>query len=97
MNVFAVFHENPREDPFDAQIHVDLGDNVYTLSDRLLLIRAPDEVPDSIAERMGFTRESGEADPAAQRLGVVFKLNASHLGFYHSGLWDWLREAREIA
>lgn len=95
MNVFAVYHEQPREDPFDAQIKVDLGNDVLVLSDQLLLIRSHDEAPDNIADRMGFTRDENEPD-APPRLGVVLKLNASHLGYYHTHLWDWLREARVL-
>ena len=96
MNVFAVFHEQPREDPFEEDVLGQFGEDALVLSDRLLLVRSHDEVPDNIAERMGFARGESEAE-AAPRIGVVLKLNASHEGYYYSHLWDWLRQARELA
>ncbi len=66
-----------------------LGNEVFRLSDRALLVRSYVDNPKVLSDLTGMSSES-ESPP----VGVVFKLNGSYHGYYHKDLWDWLAENR---
>ena len=58
--------------------------DAYQLKDNVFLIRSTVTSPDTVGIDLGLTGETGS------RIGVVFKLNGSHAGYYYQKVWEWL-------
>ncbi len=85
MNVFVLFHEEDRTEALEQAIKDKFGsDNVYPFTDNLVLVRSPAANPATFSG-VGIGEDEGT--------GVIFKLNASHHGFYRREFWQWLKEA----
>ena len=62
------------------------AENVYRLSDAVLLLRGPFANPDSLMNVLQLSEEANT--------GVVFRLNGSYSGYHYERLWDWLKAGR---
>ncbi len=89
MNLFAViFEDSMPSDILDiAETQPMRGG--FQLSDQMIVVQSYAENPKVISDILGMT--GPEESP---KIGVVFKLNGSHSGYFHADLWDWLAEAR---
>ena len=87
MNIFiGIFEEPPNEDAMSEA--KEYFDGLYVIDDDTLLIH--DKIldsPASVKKFFGLDEDSGTE-------GVIFKLNGSYSGYYDSGLWEWMRQAR---
>ena len=88
MNIFVFFHEDERSEAVEEAITAQFGsENVYALSDELMAVRT------YVADPRSFT---GLGIGEDEGTGVIFKLNASHKGFYRPSFWQWLKEAVSV-
>ena len=91
MNLFLISFQDPFEAAVKERADVVFSPNqVFTLSDRLLLVRTSIENTKDLSALFDLAGD-GE-DP---RTGVIFKLNGSYYGYHSSSLWDWLAKGRE--
>ena len=87
MHLFAVYHVDGRgEKVLDSITETFGSDDIQVLSDDLLIIRSLEPDPRSLQEAVGI---GTGAHP-----GIVFKLNASHGGYYLPEFWAWLEAAQ---
>ena len=82
----AVFEEAIVPEVIEKVEASSMTDDVYQLSDEVLLVRADFDDPKSLSGLLKLSRD-GDA-------GVVFKLNGSYSGYHDKTLWSWLRESR---
>ncbi len=90
MNLFLITFQEPIEPGVKKRVEVAFSNEVFTLSDRLLLVRTSIENTKDLSSFFDLAGE-GE-DPTT---GVIFKLNGSYYGYHSSSLWDWLAKGRE--
>ena len=91
MNLFLVTFQEPISSGLIQRAKTAFSpEQVFTLSDRQLLVRSSIE---NTKDLSAFFDLTGEGDDPAS--GVIFKLNGSYYGYYSSSLWDWLAKGRE--
>ena len=92
MNMFvALFEEEISPEILeDAKKH--FGDGLFQFSERVLLIRNQGDNPSTISDVLNLDGET-----QASNVGVVFRLDDSHSGYYYRDLWNWVKEARRLA
>lgn len=66
-------------------------EGIYQLSDHVLLVRSPIDDSKYVGAFFGLDGSPNNTD----QVGVIFRLNGSYYGNYYTGLWDWLKKARE--
>ena len=89
LNLFAVVHDQSRSDATNDRIAHRYGDDQFVVSPTVLLIRSSASDPDILRTDIGIGEGPGES------VGVVFKLNASHAGYFNTQLWEWLKDTRQ--
>ena len=82
----AIFEDNIPEGVVERAEGIFDSENIFRLSDTVLLLRVDLEGPKTLGNVLDL------ADGA--HTGVIFRLNGSYSGYHYEKLWDWLKAGR---
>ena len=91
MNMFVALFEEEIS-PEILEDAKSISGRCIPVSERVLLIRNQGDNPSTISDVLNLDGET-----QASNVGVVFRLDDSHSGYYYRDLWNWVKEARRMA
>ena len=92
MNLFVVIFRGEAPPKALEVANTVSRNEAYKISEGVFLVHSHIDNPEVLGDMFGMSDDS-----RPPQIGVVFKLNGSYSGYYHSDLWEWLAEARERA